>query len=190
VLIPFTPEWRASRERRRMATAYLTAARQEPDDADVRWLADAAANGDVDHARWELRYARWALAVLTAQRDALDDRTGSDAVAALAESLRDDPRVAHGMRELAEHQINDRLSGYREALTARGGPVGSGERLGRVLLAFASDGARSAGAPLPRAVELLSRYVAEANETLRAIYGTASLPEHLPPSEVATRGRG
>lgn len=169
--------------------AYLAVARQEPDEADVRWLADAAARGDVDHARWELRYARWALAVLTAQRDALDDRTGSDAAAALSESLPDDPRVAQGMLELAERQLNDRLSGYREALTSRGGPLGSGERLGRVLLAFASDGARSAGAPLARAVELLSGYVGEANVALRAVYGTASLPEHLPPSEVAAKSR-
>ena len=187
MLIPFTPEWRAARERRRRATAYLAVARREPDEADVRWLADAAANGDADHARWELRYARWALAVLTAQRDALDDRTGSDAVAALGETLGDDPRVGPGMLVLVERQLNDRLSGYRVALAARGGALGSGERLGRVLLAFASDGARSAGAPLPRAVELLSGYVGEANEALRAVYGTASLPEHLPPSEVAVK---
>lgn len=190
MLIPFTLEWRSARERRRRASAYLGVARREPEEADVRWLADAAANGDADHARWELRYARWALVLLTAQRDALDDRTGSDAVAGLAELLRRDPRVAPEMLELAERQLNDRLSGYREALTARGGAVGSGERLGRVLLAFASDGARSAGAPLARAVELLSGYLAEANEALRAAYGAASLPEHLPPSEVAVKGEG
>ena len=93
------------------------------------------------------------------------------------------------MRALAEHQFNDRLSGYREAFQARGGPVGSGERLGRVLLAFASDGARSAGAPLARAVELLSGYLADANDALRVAYGAASLPEHLPPSEVAGQRR-
>jgi len=79
------------------------------------------------------------------------------------------------------------VSGYREALIARGGTVGSGERLGRVLLAFASDGARSAGAPLPRAVELLSGYLTEANQALRAVYGEAALPEHIPPSEAAAR---
>lgn len=190
MLIPFTREWRAAREQRRRASAYLSVARREPDGADVRWLAAAAANGDADHARWELRYARWALAVLTAQRDALDDRTGSDAVAALGDALRDDPRLAPEMLVLAERQLNDRLSGYREALSARGGAVGSGERLGRVLLAFASDGARSAGAPLPRAVELLSGYIAEANEALRAAYGTASLPEHLPPSEIVAKTEG
>lgn len=187
MLLPLTPEWRAARERKRKAVAYLSAVRTEPNDADVSWLADAAARGDHDHARWELRYARLALAVLTAQRDALDDRTGSDVVAALSEVLAEDPRVDPMMQELVARQLNDRLSGYKEALIARGGPVGSGERLGRVLLAFASDGARSAGAPLPRAVELLSGYIAEANAALRATYGEASLPEHLPPSEAAAR---
>jgi hypothetical protein len=190
MLIPFTLEWRTARDRRRRASAYLAIARREPEEADVRWLADAAANGDSDHARWELRYARWSLALLTAQRDALDDRTGSDGVAGLGELLRDDPRIAPEMLELAERQLNDRLSGYREALAARGGALGSGERLGRVLLAFASDGARSAGAPLSRAVELLSAYLAEANEALRVAYGVASLPEHLPPSEAAAKVGG
>ena len=187
MLIPFTLEWRSARERRRRASAYLGVARREPEEADVRWLADAATNGDADHARWELRYARWALALLTAQRDALDDRTGSDVVAALGEAMAEDPRVDPMMQELVGRQLNDRLSGYKEALIARGGAVGSGERLGRVLLAFASDGARSAGAPLPRAVELLSGYIAEANQALRSVYGEATLPEHLPPSEAAAR---
>ncbi len=187
MLFPLTVEWRAARDRKRKAVAFLSAVRREPEDADVQWLAEAAARGDTDHARWELRYARLALAVLTAQRDALDDRTGSDIVAALEESVRTDPHVAPEMQELAAKQLNDRVSGYREAFIARGGALGSGERLGRVLLAFASDGARSAGAPLPRAVELLSGYIAEANEALRLVYGAATLPEHLPPSEAAAR---
>jgi hypothetical protein len=187
VLLPLTAEWRAARERKRKAIAFLAAVRREPAEADVRWLAGVAARDDQDHARWELRYARLALAVLTAQRDALDDRTGSDVVAALGKAMAEDPRVDPMMQELVGRQLNDRLSGYKEALIARGGAVGSGERLGRVLLAFASDGARSAGAPLPRAVELLSGYIAEANQALRSVYGEATLPEHLPPSEAAAR---
>jgi len=183
MLIPFTPEWRRDRDRIRRASAFVEAVRREPAESDVQWLSDAAAEGDRDHARWELRYARWALAALSAQRDALDDRTGSDVAAALAGALRADSEIDPAMVALAERQFNDRLSGYREALNARGGSVGSGERLGRVLLAFASDGARSAGAPLPRAVELLAGYLAEINDALRAVYGVASLPEHLPPSE-------
>jgi hypothetical protein len=188
MLIPFSSEWRAARDRERRLAQFLAEARREPDERDVRWLADAATNGDLDHARWELRYARWALAALTAQHDALDDRTGSEVAFGLARSLHGDPRIAEGMEELAERQMNDRLSGYREAMIARGGPVGTGERLGRVLLAFASDGARSAGAPLARAVELLSAYLAECNAALRAAFGTPALPEHIPPSE-AVPGR-
>ncbi len=187
MLIPLTTEWRAARDRKRKATAFLAAVRCEPDEADVKWLAEVAARDDQDHARWELRYARIALAVLTAQRDALDDRTGSEVVAALDGALAEDPRVDPIMHDLVGKQLNDRLSGYKEALIARGGAVGTGERLGRVLLAFASDGARSAGAPLPRAVELLSGYIAEANAALRSTYGEATLPEHLPPSEAAAR---
>ncbi|HEV8409519.1 MAG TPA: hypothetical protein VGQ30_03355, partial [Gemmatimonadaceae bacterium] len=135
MLLPLTPEWRAARERKRKAIAFLSAVRREPDDADVKWLAGAAARDDQDHARWELRYARLALAVLTAQRDALDDRTGSDVVAAMGEAVEKDPSVDPMMLELVGKQLNDRLSGYKEALIARGGTVGSGERLGRVLLA-------------------------------------------------------
>lgn len=187
MLLPLTAEWHAARERKRKAIAFLSALRREPAESDVKWLAEVAARDDLDHARWELRYARLALAVLTAQRDALDDRTGSEAAAALEEVLAKDPSVDPLMLDLVRRQLNDRLSGYNEALIAKGGPAGSGERLGRVLLAFASDGARSAGAPLPRAVELLSAYLGEANETLRRVYGEADLPEHLPPSEASAR---
>ena len=187
MLIPLTSRWHAQRERERKANAYLAAVRVEPAEADVTWLAQAAAEGDTDHARWELRYARTALAVLAAERDALNDRTGSDVVAALGVVLAADTSIETGMQELAKRQFNDRLSAYREAFTTRGGLVGSGERLGRVLLAFASDGARSAGAPLPRAVELLATFAAEANDALRQVYGVANLPEHIPPSEANAR---
>ncbi len=187
MLIPLTRAWRVDRDRRRRAAGYLIALRREPESADVRWLTDAAADGDADHAQWELRYARLALGVLTAQRDALDDQTGSDVVAALDGSWNEDARIAEGMHALVASQFNDRLGAYREALAARGGAVGASERLGRVLLAFASDGARSAGAPLPRAIALLSQYLGDASEALRANYGAAKLPEHLPPSEMAAK---
>jgi hypothetical protein len=160
----------------------------EPSTDDARWLAGAAAAGDEDHASWELRYARMAIAVFVAERDALDDRTGSEIVAALHAALAADDRVAADLRSLAERQFADRLQGYREAFFSRGGVAGTGEKLGRVLLAFASDGARSAGTPLARALAVLSGYVLECNAALRDVYGTASLPEHLPPSEVPSAG--
>jgi hypothetical protein len=163
----------------------VASALAEPTEDDVTWLAAAAAFGDNDHARWELRYARMAIATFVAERDALDDLTGSDVAAALRAAFAKDNRVAPDLRALAEQQFGDRLHGYREGFFARGGSSAMGEKLGRVLLAFASDGARSAGSPLARATELLQGYVVACNEALREAYGSASLPEHLPPSEVA-----
>ena len=186
--LPFTAEWRSERERRRRARAAAAAFRREPDEADVLWLADAAANGDADHARWELRYARAALGLLVTQRDALDDRTVADVSAAIVASLAEDPGIALDRRDLAERQFNDRLAAYREALTLRGGTVPAADRVGRCLLAFASDGARTAGAPLPYAIELLGRYGDEAAEVLRSVYGEAHLPEDVKPSVLRPAG--
>lgn len=186
-MIPFTPEWRAAKARQQQARKYVTSVIADPTDDDTQWLAKAAAAGDEDHARWELRYARMSIGVFVAERDALDDRTGSNVVAALHEALAADDRIALDLRELAERQLSDRMQGYREAFHSSGGASGTADKLGRVLLAFASDGARSAGTPLARAVAVLSGYVIECNAALREAYGTASLPEHLPPSEVATK---
>ena len=186
-MIPFTPEWREAKARQRKAHRYVVVATTEPTDDDARWLATAAAAGDEDHARWELRYARMSIAVFVAERDALDDRTGSEIVAALTKALAADERIAGDLRALSERQFSDRLQGYREAFFSRGGATGTAEKLGRVLLSFTSDGARSAGTPLARAVAVLSGYVLECNAALRDAYGTASLPEHLPPSEVVSK---
>lgn len=156
----------------------------EPREADVLWLADAAAEGDVDHARWELRYARRALGLISAQRDALDDRTASDVATALASAFATDPHVSPERRALAERQFNDRVTTYREALQSRGGTIGPTDKLGRMLLAFASDSARTAGSPLSRAIELMSAYLAEAGDALRDVYGSApQLPADVRPSE-------
>lgn len=186
-MIPFTPEWRAAKARVLQAKKYVVTVMADPTDDDAQWLAKAAAAGDEDHARWELRYARMSIGVFVAERDALDDRTGSEVAAALHEALASDERIAPDLRELAERQLSDRMQGYREAFHSSGGASGTAEKLGRVLLAFASDGARSAGTPLARAVSVLSGYALDCNAALRDAYGTASLPEHLPPSEVATK---
>jgi len=185
-VIPFTPEWRAARARLERARKYAATAFAEPAAADVTWLATSAAAGDEDHAQWELRYARMAVALFVAERDALDDQTSSDVAAALREMFARDERVAPDMRPLAERQFADRLQAYREAFFARGA-AGTSDRLGRVLLAFASDGTRSAGSPLARAIELFAGYALECNTALREVYGTAQLPEHLPPSEVVQK---
>jgi hypothetical protein len=75
-------------------------------------------------------------------------------------------------------------------LQVRHGPITSADALGRCLLAFASDGARTAGAPLAYAIELLARYAAEAGALLTQAYGEAKLPEDVPPSVLrASQGR-
>ena len=174
-------EWRAERQRRHRATLYVQGLLAEPAPSDTRWLADAASGGDADHAAWELRYARRALGVLGAQRDALDDRTASLVARALGESFARDPRIDPGKREIAERQFNVRLGSYREALAARGAREATGVRLARTLLAYAGRVAPGEG-DLTRAADLLGGYIADANEALRHHFGVAVLPEHLPPS--------
>ena len=173
----------ARRRRRQRAATVVTVLFREPTEGDVLWLADGASQGDVDHARWELRYARRALGLIAAQRDALDDRTASDIATAISAAFAIDPHVAPDHRPLAERQFNDRVTTYREALQSRGGPIGPADKLGRMLLAFASDAARTAGAPLPRAIELMGSYLDEASAALRDAYGGAPpLPEDTKPS--------
>jgi hypothetical protein len=79
--------WQAERDLRRRATACARALAREPAEEDVHWLAAHGTAGDLDHARWELRYARRALGLIAAQRDALDDRTASAVAHALAAEL-------------------------------------------------------------------------------------------------------
>ncbi len=182
--LPFIGAALARRRRRRRAESVVARLFREPNEADVLWLADAAAGGDTDHARWELRYARRALGLIAAQRDALDDATASDIATAITGAFAIDPHVSPEHRPLAERQFNDRVTTYREALQSRGGTIGPADKLGRMLLAFASDSARTAGSPLQRAIQLMDSYLVEAGVALRETYGGApELPEDRKPSE-------
>src|SRR5689334_25400440 len=98
------------------SAAYAAVLMQEPSPHDVDWLAGNATRGDVDHARWELRYARRALGLIAAQLDALDDRTASIVAHEIAEAFDRDRNIAAGMLETAERQFNARLSAYRDGL--------------------------------------------------------------------------
>jgi hypothetical protein len=170
-MLPVIGPLLARRRRQRKAASVTTVLFAEPAEEDVLWLAEAATDGDVDHARWELRYARRALGLLVAQRDALDDRTASDVGAAIARAFAIDPSIAPDNRSLAERQYNERVTTYRETMQSRGGIVGISEMLGRTLLLFASNSARAAGAPLARATALMAQYEAEAGDALRKAYG-------------------
>jgi hypothetical protein len=176
-------QWRAARQLQRKADQFVAALVTEPSGNDVAWLAKVATRGDEDHARWELRYARRAIGLLVAQRDALDDRTGSIVARAVTDAFDRDQRIDKDRRDLAERQFNARLSAYRDALGAR--VPDSGVRLGQTLLAFSGGSFRDVDANVRRAGDVLSAYEKEANEALRAVFGTAALPEHVPPSALA-----
>lgn len=182
----FIIDWLSRHVLDRRAARYLQAVKAEPDDADVQWLADHT-GGDVDHARWELRYARRALGLVAAQRDALDDHTGSAVARAMTSLLARDPQIDPAKRHIAERQFNTRLRTYREILVQRDPREPTGSRLGRALLAFAGE--MAAPDDVARGGEILAGYLDAANEALRREFGTASLPENIPPSALAARER-
>lgn len=179
--------WLAERPLRQRAVAYVESLLQDPSDDDARWLAGVA-RGDVDHARWELRYARRALGLQVAGRDALDDRTASVVAEALTSALRTDRHVATDKLDVVERQLNARLRGYGDALSQRGAGEPTAARLARVLLSFA--GAREPGDAfvVARAGEILGAYVTEANAALREQFGAASLPDDVAPSKLGAKG--
>lgn len=178
--------WLSERTLRQRAVAYVASLLREPEDEDARWLAGIA-GGDLDHARWELRYARRSLGMTVSARDALDDRTASVVAEALTRALRDDRHVDAAKLGVVERQFNARLRGYGDALSQRGGGEPTAVRLARVLLAYA--GARDPGDPaaVARAGEVLGGYVTSANEALRDHFGAAQLPEDVAPSKAAGR---
>lgn len=181
--MPLFKEWRAARQLQRKADQFVQGLLHDPESDDVAWLARTATRGDEDHARWELRYARRAIGLLVAQRDALDDRTGSLVARALGEAFERDDRIDRDRRDLAERQFNARLSAYRDAIGAR--VSDASVRLGQTLLAFSGGSFRDVDGNVKRAGGILDAYAKEANESLRAVFGAATLPEHVPPSAVA-----
>jgi hypothetical protein len=179
--MPIFGRWRAERQLHERTQRFLATLVSEPADADVAWLAACSTGGDLDHAAWELRYARRALGLVSAQRDAMDDRTGATVAHAMSAAFERDPLIGKDRLDLAQRQFNARLSAYRDALGARvtsATPV----RMGRTLLAFAGGSFREADANVIRGGDLLMGYLGAANESLRAVFGAVSLPEHIPPS--------
>lgn len=170
-------EWRASRERRRLSAAYLDALLQAPAAADVEWLSRLS--GSTASAAQELMFARRAIGLIVAERDALDDRTASDVAHQLADV------VAREAREAPERGTAwaERWRAYSGALAVRGDTDAPAARLARVLLAGAG-----VEIPTPDAVVRATQHVtatrAAANEALRAVFGVASLPEDVRPSAI------
>src|SRR3954470_6831823 len=119
--MPLLGRWRDDRDLQRKAATYVASLMRDPEETDVDWLARAATRGDLDHARWELRYARRALGLIAAQRDALDDRTASIVARELTQAFRGERNIAAGMLETADRQFNARLAAYRDGLAAKAG---------------------------------------------------------------------
>ena len=177
----FLAAWREQRRLRRSAASYVRTMLIDPDDVDVSWLSDVATRGDSDRARWELRYARRAAGLLSAERDALDDRTASEVARELGESWSKDPNIAADMRHVAEQQFNARLRTLGQAINARSSPEPTAARLGKALL-FQSGLSFPTKPDIAPAGATVSRYLEQANEALRKAFGTATLPENVPPS--------
>src|SRR5688500_2689621 len=173
-------EWREARAHARRVRSYVATVRAEPADDDARWLAAAAAGGDVDHARWELRYARRALGLLAAQRDALDDRTPSAIARELTASLAREPLVDAAKLAIAERQFNQRLRAYADVLAERAIGEPTAARLGRALIGFAGSGRSGQPDDVSRAGSLMSQYLGESSAALERTFGAAVLPEHVP----------
>jgi len=170
-------EWRATRERRRLAALYLQSLLTAAEPSDVQWLTTLA--GDAEVARRELTFARRALALIVAERDALDDRTASDVAHELTtltdqESRRD---AAAGATWLT------RWKSFTEALAVRGVSDAPAVRLARVLLAGAGLSAPT-GEQVARATQCIHGMRGKANEALRAVFGVASLPDDVRPSAI------
>jgi hypothetical protein len=157
-------------------------------EPDVLWLASVSTAGDHDRARWELRYARRSLALLVAERDALDDRTASDVAREMRQALQLDRSVAAGMVRVAERQLNERLAAYRTALTMRSAGEPLESRVSRVLIGAGPR--KELGADLARGAEIVRTYLTASRDALRRAFGVASVPEDRAPSDWPVRHSG
>ena len=178
--------WLAAWRVKRHAVSFVRSLFAEPDAEQVAWLAALEPNGDEDHARWELRYARRAAGMLAAQRDAVDDRTGAAVGRALTEAFHADHTIARDRAEIALRQFNERLAAYREVLATRQ-TTPTRQRLGQVLLTFLGRPTSASEDTSAHAGEIVEHALAEANAALRREFGDVSLPEHIVPSEAVGR---
>ena len=168
----------------RKSAAFASVLMDEPATSEVEWLSQVATRGDVDHARWELRYLRRSVGILVAQRDALDDRTPSEVLHHLLNRMQKDPNVDPALRDLAERQFNARLGAYRDAFGSRGHGTPA-LRVAQNLLAFSGGPIRADDPVVKRGAEIVGEAMATARDALRQSFGVVELPEDVSPSRLA-----
>ena len=168
---------------RRDAASYVRSLWQEPNAADVEWITSLEPAGDIDHARWELRYLQRAAILLAAERDSLDDRTPAAVARAIARAFDSDSAVAHNRADVARRQFNERLAAYRSVLTTRE-TTPLIPRLGLVLLTFLGRPTAAADQIAISAGTIVQDSLSTANAALRERFGTVTLPENVAPSAV------
>lgn len=180
----FLTEWRVARDRRRRAAVYLGAITQHVAPADVEWLTKLTDGQNERVATRELEFARRAIGLIVAERDALDDRTASDVAHQLAAVI-----SGEGRRDsVAGRAWSERWRAYTGALAARGSTESPAARLARVMLAGSGVEAPS-HEQLVRGTQYILAVRSAANEALRTAYGSVSLPEDIRPSAVRTVAR-
>jgi hypothetical protein len=172
-------EWKVARERRKRAAVYLGAITQHVAPSDIEWLTKVTPGQDARLAVRELQFARRAIGLIVAERDALDDRTASDVAHQLAGVISAEARD----NSVAGRAWSERWRSYTGALAARGSTESPAARLARVMLA-------GSGVEIPspeqlvRATQYILAVRTAANEALRTAYGAVSLPEDVRPSAV------
>lgn len=170
-------DWRVARERRKRATIYLRAITQHVAPSDVEWLTKLTSGHDIPLATRELQFARRAIGLIVAERDALDDRTASDVAHQLAGVISAEAR----QDTVAGRAWSERWRAYAGALAARGSAESPAARLARVMLLGAGVEQPTAE-QLVRATQYILAVRTGANEALRTAYGSASLPDDVRPS--------
>lgn len=177
----FLTEWRAQRERRRRAIVYLGVITQHVAPADIEWLTRITAGGNERLAMRELQFARRAIGLIVAERDALDDRTASDVAHELAAEI-----SSEGRRDSTTGRAwSERWRAYTGALAMRGSTESPAARLARVMLAGSGLEAPT-HEQLVRGTQYVLAVRSAANEALRTAYGSANLPEDVRPSALGT----
>jgi hypothetical protein len=173
--MPLLKRWRADRLRAQQAERYVDLLMAPPPLALVERLAQIA-DGDFDHAAWEWRYARRALGLIVAERDAQDDRTVSEIAAVLGERQLSDPDVAPDRRDLARQQFNERVTAYRGAVANRVSSDPLAVRLGFVLLRFERPSVLTPQAAATLGIAL-DELMADLNAALAEIYGPPAIAD-------------